>query len=181
MTSADEGTIMISLSKRLGAPVLMTLTWGLESKVTEPEGPSLSVVAVTSGDTLDIDGYTLSIAGESVSVESNGTQTITDLTEGTLSLGIEGVAVNCSLEGENPRPMSIAPGTNQVSIMITCVAAMFHKVIFHSDRDGNYAAGQRWIPPLWGQRGWHGSDPVDDIGSQRHGRFLVSGRIHALV
>jgi WD40 repeat protein len=101
---------------------------------------SLQVTTVTSGDTLDPDGYTLTVEGtQSQSVDINAAVTFPGLREGSYTVELSGVAKNCIVSGENPRSVSIAAGqTTEETFQISCAVALFDHIAFSSYRDGNY-------------------------------------------
>lgn len=125
---------------RLGAAALCAgFSTACDNKPTEPvDFATLTLVTETTGDTLDVDGYILDVAGESVQVSANGTQVIDRLEPGAVSVDITGVAVNCSLSGNETRSVTIGTGLNQLRIEVVCRPALLDKIVFHSDRDGDY-------------------------------------------
>ena len=91
----------------------------------------LHVTTTTTGVSLDADGYSLCVdyatdwesnAGcatdEAVGV--NGAVTLS-LASGTHVVGLNGVAPNCTVSGDNPRTVDVGD-TTDVSFVITCVA-----------------------------------------------------------
>ena len=73
---------------------------------------------------LDADGYAISIDGSTAqSIGVNSAITIEGLADGQHTVELSGVAATCSVEGENPRPVSVAAGgTGTVAFVITCSA-----------------------------------------------------------
>jgi len=93
--------------------------------VTAPPGSgSVRVTAATSGSSLDSDGYTLQTDGGSPqALTINGSRTVGDLTAGTHTMLLDGIAANCTVAGENPRSVTVAAEqTATVSFTITCAA-----------------------------------------------------------
>jgi len=89
---------------------------------SEPIDGALEVSASTTGPDPDPDGYSVVVDADSAGVLApNGSDTVGSLIPGTHSVQLAGVAANCLLSGENPRPVSIGPGA-MVSIQfdITC-------------------------------------------------------------
>jgi WD40 repeat protein len=103
----------------------------------DPSGPSETAVRVTVGTTgspADPDGYAVSIdAGTPETVDINGSVTFEDLASGGHTLLLTGVAANCTVEGDNPRTVSVdageiaettfsvacAPGTGTIAVTTT--------------------------------------------------------------
>jgi hypothetical protein len=93
--------------------------------VTPPPGTgSVQVTATTSGSSLDPDGYTLRIEGGSPqALTINGSRTVGNLTVGTHTVQLGGIAANCTVAGENPRSVTVAAEqTATVSFAIACAA-----------------------------------------------------------
>jgi Tol biopolymer transport system component len=68
------------------------------------------VVVTTTGDSIDSDGYVVAVdpsyrraVGVSEEVRLEG------IAQGERSIGLSGVAANCSVQGENPRPIDVPP------------------------------------------------------------------------
>jgi hypothetical protein len=84
---------------------------------------SLDITSVTSGLSPDADGYTILIDGaERDALAPNAAVTISGLTAGDHVLGLNGVAANCQIQGDNARTVRIAGGENSsVGYTIICV------------------------------------------------------------
>ena len=93
--------------------------------ITCVEMPSdVRVTTATTGTVLDPDGYTITVGGAALgAVSINGNATVTT-TNGTRSVGLDGVAGNCFVtNGANPRSVAVIPGVvTNVSFAITCTA-----------------------------------------------------------
>lgn len=123
-------------------------TTGTEPEPEEPgttEEPTvttgtLEVTVSTTGDTQDEDGYIINVNGAgSESAEVNATVTFPDLEEGSYDLELSGVAGNCSMEGDNPRKVTItAEDTTNVQAQINCKLVLKNKIIFARDISGNF-------------------------------------------
>ena len=92
--------------------------------VCAPLTGSLEVAAVTTGDDLDPDGYTVSVdGGPAQALATNGSVTISGVTAGDRSVQLSGLAGNCTVSGANPQTVTV-PGGGSVSATfnISCVA-----------------------------------------------------------
>ncbi len=100
---------------------------------------SLAVTVVTDGDTLDPDGYTVTVDGtEAKAIDIVDATTFPDLAQGAHTVELSGIAKNCTLTGQNPRSVSITTGeTTQEIFQVTCVPALFDRILFNSDRMGS--------------------------------------------
>lgn len=83
---------------------------------------SLSVSATTTGDDPDPDGYTATVGGTtSKDLGPNGSVTFSGLSEGDRQVELSGIASNCSVEGSNPRTITVeAGGTITTTFFVTC-------------------------------------------------------------
>jgi Tol biopolymer transport system component len=90
--------------------------------ITEPGKGTLEVTTSTDGVERDQDGYTLQMdAAQAQTIGSAGTLQITDLAPGNHVVQLGGAAANCTVAGENPRPVSIPSGqTTVVAFVVTC-------------------------------------------------------------
>jgi Tol biopolymer transport system component len=100
---------------------------------------SLAVTVVTDGDTLDPDGYTVTVDGtDAKAIGIVDAATFPDLPQGNHSVELSGIAKNCALTGPNPRSVSITVSqTTQEIFQVTCVPALFDRIVFNSDRMGS--------------------------------------------
>jgi hypothetical protein len=82
----------------------------------------LSVTSATTGPDLDADGYTVSVDGiDRGALGVNATVAISGLAPGTHAVGLNGVAANCQINGENVRSIVVVAGEDaSVSYAITC-------------------------------------------------------------
>lgn len=88
---------------------------------------SVEVTAVTSGDELDPDGYTVQVDnGPLRPLPVNGKATIEGLSAGDHSVRIDGVLASCTLAGANPRTVRVTTGgatrdTARTAFQVACV------------------------------------------------------------
>jgi len=91
-------------------------------------GPKMGTVRVsttTSGADPDIDGYALTVGNTLRSgVPVNGTFDVTNLAASEQTIGLAGVADNCTVDAPHPRTVTIGNGTIvDVAFVIRCVPA----------------------------------------------------------
>jgi hypothetical protein len=89
-----------------------------------PGTGSVRITTATSGGSPDPDGYTIAIdQGNPLPISINDSRTVEGLSVGSHSVQLSGLAGNCSVSGENPRPVTVASGqTATVAFAVTCVA-----------------------------------------------------------
>lgn len=100
---------------------------------------TLEVSTETSGSDMDSDGNTVTLDGEEdTAIESSGTISVSDLSEGEYVVGLTGVSDNCSVVGENPRTVTItAEETTSTTFSVSCEEAAINQIAFHTDRNGS--------------------------------------------
>ncbi len=83
------------------------------------------VTVATSGVYLDPDGYTVRLdGGPGHATALNGAVAFSDVLAGEHTIAVEGAALNCAIDGANPRSVSVAAGdTAVVSFAVTCIAS----------------------------------------------------------
>ncbi|MBW2211162.1 MAG: hypothetical protein JRG67_08955 [Deltaproteobacteria bacterium] len=86
-----------------------------------PTTGAIGVTTVTTGDDIDADGYTLSVDGNNGgAIGVNAVVIIPDLTPGTYSIGLGGVAANCAVQN-NPRDVDVTAGlTENTQFDVAC-------------------------------------------------------------
>ncbi|MGH7525877.1 MAG: hypothetical protein ACREMX_04160 [Gemmatimonadales bacterium] len=84
----------------------------------------ITVSASTDGPEPDPDGYALLFDGvERETIAVNGTALLTAISPGQHTVGLSGIAANCTLSGDNPRPATaVAGATTAVDFALTCSA-----------------------------------------------------------
>ena len=86
---------------------------------------SIVVATETTGNDLDPDGYTISVEGTSAitRLPTNGETLVEGVPGGEQILTLGGIAPNCSVDGDNPRTVTVLPeGAGQVSFRVRCEA-----------------------------------------------------------
>jgi hypothetical protein len=93
-----------------------------------PQGPGTAsgiivVTASTGGAGRDSDGFRLSIDGsEPLLLEPNGKVILTGVAEGAHVIQLLGLAANCSVDGSNPRAVSVGAGVrSEITFSVVCV------------------------------------------------------------
>ena len=83
---------------------------------------SVAVSTATTGASPDPDGYTVSVDGGSdAPIGINGTFSAPDLAPGPHSIALGGLAPNCTVEGDNPRAVTVTAGASAAAAFtISC-------------------------------------------------------------
>jgi Tol biopolymer transport system component len=107
---------------------------------TGPTTGSIAVITTTTGNNLDPDGYTVSVdGGASQAIGINETQTISEVSGGSHSVELGGVAANCTVEGPHPRTVSVAGGAkSQVGFLVRCFTPPPGTIAFETNRTGDF-------------------------------------------
>jgi hypothetical protein len=92
------------------------------TKAPPPQSGSIQVTTATTGFDVDVDGYFVRVdGGPDQPIGTNATITMTDVAADNHTVWLGQVAPNCSVDGANPRTVSVAGGaTAEVSIAVTC-------------------------------------------------------------
>lgn len=85
---------------------------------------SVRVTTATTGADLDSDGYQIAVDGSSAqSIAINTSVTVSGVATGSHSVTLSGIASNCSVNGSNPRSVTVSAGaTASVSFNVSCTA-----------------------------------------------------------
>src|SRR5207245_861474 len=75
-----------------------------------PTTGDLTVTTTTGGSDLDPDGYTVSVAGSSQSILTNGNVTFSGVQAGTQNVALAGIASNCTVSSANPMTVTVPAG-----------------------------------------------------------------------
>lgn len=83
---------------------------------------AIAVTATTGGEELDADGYEVVVdGGAPAAIGINGSMTAGGLTPGDHTVGLQDVASNCSVDGGNPRTVTVTAGqTTAAAFTVTC-------------------------------------------------------------
>ncbi len=89
-----------------------------------PDAGGLRVATTTAGPDPDPNGYTIAVDGEtSQPIGVTARATVTNLPAGSHTVRLANVAGNCSVQGNNPRPVSVPGGDiAEVTFAVTCTA-----------------------------------------------------------
>jgi hypothetical protein len=95
-----------------------------DSSPPPDQSSSLEASASISGDNPDTDGYTVTVEGSaSKEIGPNGSVTFSGLETGNHQLELSGIADNCTVEGQNPRTVSVETGsTVSASYSVSCTS-----------------------------------------------------------
>lgn len=103
-----------------------------------PDGiGALRVITVTTGDTLDPDGYTITVDADlEGSAAPNDTLVFTGLAAGSHGVEASDIAVNCGTGlAANPRVLQVsADDTTTTTFSVACRPALFDRIIFEGNR-----------------------------------------------
>ena len=109
----------------LGTTAAFWLACGGGAELTAPTTGGVEVTTSTAGEELDPDGYTLTLDDVEVQpIGTGATATLVDLTPGTHRIGLAGVSPNCTVQGDNPRSVTVVAGeTAAEAIAVVCSEA----------------------------------------------------------
>lgn len=87
---------------------------------------ALTVTTATTGSAPDPDGYTVTVdQGTPQAIGSNATLTVTSLAPGNHTVGLSGLAANCTVGGDNPSTVAVTAGaTATVTFTVACPGAI---------------------------------------------------------
>jgi hypothetical protein len=99
---------------------------GCDSATETQADGTLKVVVATSGALPDADGYQVTLAGRLGSaLGANAEWSADELTPGSYTLQLTGVATNCTIEGDNPRSILVEPGRLvTITFVVACTASV---------------------------------------------------------
>lgn len=114
-----------------------------------PTTGSLDVATTTTGASLDPDGYTATVDGTtSRSVPTNGSVTFSDLSAGSHSVTLSGVASNCVVSEGDSRTVTVpAGGTASAAFAVSCAAGTASRLAF-TVQPSTVAAGNAISPAV---------------------------------
>jgi hypothetical protein len=105
---------------------LLTLLAGCnETLISVSTDGRIEVAVNTSGLDTDADGFSVSVDGATLQfIQSDGTLTVNNLSEGSHSVQLSGLAENCRVDGANPRSVVVtSDGVAQVNFLVRCSLA----------------------------------------------------------
>lgn len=151
LSDLDPGTYAVALeglaencSHSTASPMAVTVTAGapadanFEVSCVAAVG-SIEVTVTTTGESLDSDGYTVSVlGGPSGAVDINGTTTLAGVPAGKRTIELTDIAANCDVSPPHPKSVSVAfDETAQVAFDVTCVLPPPGTIAFLSERGNN--------------------------------------------
>jgi hypothetical protein len=118
---ASNCTVSGGNTQTVTVPSGGTATAAFSVTCTTPPG-TLSVTASTGGSSLDPDGYTVTVGGQSKSIGTNASISFS-LAPGSYTATLSGVATNCTVSGGTSRPVTITSGqTTSITFSVTCTS-----------------------------------------------------------
>jgi len=114
-----------------------------------PTTGTLNVTTTTTGANLDPDGYTVTLDGtSSASIPDNGSQSFSNLSSGSHSVSLAGVAANCTVSGGTSQTATVpAGGSVSVAFQVNCVAPAATQLAFKV-QPSNATAGSSISPAV---------------------------------
>lgn len=108
----------------VGAGATVQASFSLACSAPGPTTGTLRITTVTTGPAPDGDGYLLSVDGSAGQpIGTSATAVLANISAAQHSVELRGLATNCSVSGNNPVGVAIAPGeTGRVSFAVTCAA-----------------------------------------------------------
>jgi hypothetical protein len=97
--------------------------FSIECGALPPPTGTVAVTTVTSGPNPDPDGYAFAVGGGAPQpIGSGATVRLAGVEAGATTVELSGVAANCTVAGDNPRPVTVvAGGEVEVDFAIACV------------------------------------------------------------
>ncbi len=110
-----------------GSALLALAAMGVACSGENLAGPgtgTLQIISSTTGAELDADGYTVQVDGGAAQpLGPNATLEIPDVAAGAHSVLLAGASANCTIGGDNPRPISITGGqAASLTFAVACSA-----------------------------------------------------------
>jgi PKD repeat protein len=118
-TYAAGGTYSVTLAVTDGGG---SSTQTQSVTVVAPPG-NLTVTASTTGLSLSLNGYTITVDGTAIQqIPANGSVAFTGLVAGSHSVSLSGASVNCSVSSANPQTVTVpSGGTATSTFAVSCV------------------------------------------------------------
>jgi Tol biopolymer transport system component len=106
-----------------------------------PTTGTIRVTTATGGSPADPDGYSLRLdSGSPQTIGVSSSVTYDSVRVGTHTVTLSGLAGNCSVNGSNPRSVSVSGGaTSDVTLAVDCAAALQNQILFLSTRGASTA------------------------------------------
>ena len=137
--SASAGT---SRNATVSAGDTARVSFAVSCPTPAPTTGDLTVTTTTGGTGSDPDGYSVTVDGATQPIAMNDTRTFTGLTAGDHSVGLQGVASNCVVSGQNPRTVPVSAGNPaQTNFAVTCTAPANQPPIVSAGGDQDVLVG----------------------------------------
>ncbi|MBA3497280.1 MAG: hypothetical protein H0T86_09255, partial [Gemmatimonadales bacterium] len=123
-TCVMEGENPRAVAVAAGSTATVSITVTCTPPAPPPAPGSITVTTQTSGADQDADGYAVTLdGGDGLPIGTGASLPLADLSPGSHTVGLTGISANCRLDGDNPRTVSVTPGTvASVAFAIGCVA-----------------------------------------------------------
>ena len=117
-TADGDNPRTVSVQPGASVPVRFSIACGTTTG-------SLGISVTTSGPSPDADGYTVTVDGEERgAVAASGVISLEGVTQGDHQVGLNGLAGNCQVQGDNPRTTTVLAGANvSAAFEVVCAAA----------------------------------------------------------
>ena len=112
-------------------PPELTINIALEVFCTATRG-FLEISTVTSGDSPDSDGYSVALNARPFGAVSDAGGLLRIFTDAaTHEVALSGIASNCHVKGENPRPVVVSPpATARITFQVVCLPPPRSRIVF---------------------------------------------------
>jgi len=113
VTGANPNTVTVVANATVQSSFTVTCVSG-----------SIEIITETSGTAPDPDGYSVSLdGGTEQAIGINASLTLSDVAAGSHTVGLSGLASNCTVTGSNPRTVTVVSNTTaQVTLDVTCTS-----------------------------------------------------------
>ena len=111
----------------IGTVMAIAMALGACDNATESaDNGTLNVMAATSGAFPDADGYLVTLAArQEAALAANAEWSVDELTPGSYTLQLTGIAANCTVEGDNPRSIVVETGRlATITFAVACTASV---------------------------------------------------------
>ncbi|HEX6615664.1 MAG TPA: hypothetical protein VF046_05105 [Gemmatimonadales bacterium] len=107
----------------VSAGATLAVVFGITCEALPPASGTLELTTTTTGRNPDPDGYSFAVDGGTAQpIGLNASASVTGVAAGAHVVLLDGVAANCSVQGSNPRSVSVTAGRSaSVTFNVACV------------------------------------------------------------